>query len=272
MAAKINKSDIKNLPEGAKIQGKYVFFRYSYSENGKQKFERDHIGTVDGDQFIPNGYYLREKPTKKNRTPQNWSNPAKRKEAMEKASQLAAPTEPIDVPEQNPATCVGVTAVMMHLTYNTGLVDDVLRIFKGDVAKTLQALNLSMKTAIATEHAYWSKIDPSVHRLIESGSLLPSQVSDFLSDIGTRYQLAKEFEKCHLSRFEGNQFIALDGVRVSDHPVGEAGAHNEQPEGDNSSALSFLIDPTAGTSLLSYRSLPGHATMKDFVQLWRAPS
>ena len=60
--------NIKVLPEHAQYQrqGKtwYVYFPYCFSINGKREQERDCIGTLspDGREFLPNLYYVQEKP------------------------------------------------------------------------------------------------------------------------------------------------------------------------------------------------------------------
>ena len=73
-----NRSLVSGLPEGANVQVikgvPYVYFRYKWKDKtGKIKYSRDYLGIVDNGRFVPNDYYLRVRPTKKNRPEERWS-------------------------------------------------------------------------------------------------------------------------------------------------------------------------------------------------------
>ncbi|MCD8339647.1 MAG: hypothetical protein LUC43_05540 [Burkholderiales bacterium] len=80
-----DKSKVHNLPAHAQIQTIrgtiYVYFAYCFSINGKRKQERDYIGVIDTDamKFVPNGFFLREKPSFQHRALSRWKDPDKRK-------------------------------------------------------------------------------------------------------------------------------------------------------------------------------------------------
>ena len=89
MPEKLDKSQIIGLPEGASIQfikGKwYVYFAYSFKIGDNRYQERDYIGTIEGNKFIPNDYYIDHHPDKKHRPLRKWKNPEKAKKEQAKA-------------------------------------------------------------------------------------------------------------------------------------------------------------------------------------------
>ncbi|MDO4937806.1 MAG: hypothetical protein Q4E62_07810 [Sutterellaceae bacterium] len=70
-----------------------MYFAYNYRLDGVNKQERDYLGTVVDNVFVPNDYYKYAKPTKDNRPVERWSNPEKRKLEEEK---LAAKSKTSD--------------------------------------------------------------------------------------------------------------------------------------------------------------------------------
>ncbi len=99
----IDKSKVKNLPAHAQIQpveGRiYAYFAYCFSIKGKRKQERDYIGTIDPRTmtFIPNGFFLREKPSFHQRALSRWRDPDKRKREENKKLRKGTKKEALTV-------------------------------------------------------------------------------------------------------------------------------------------------------------------------------
>lgn len=90
MTAKIRHEDVAGLPEGASIaRNRYVYFSYSYRENGRVKTEKDYLGVVEDMVFVPNDYYLRVHPSKHNRPLENWKTEELRQKAAERMKKAA---------------------------------------------------------------------------------------------------------------------------------------------------------------------------------------
>lgn len=70
---KLDKNKVKGLPPHAQVQkmsGFYrVYFQYAYHVNKEKRTERDYLGKVDEAtmEFVPNAYFLLEKPVFENR-------------------------------------------------------------------------------------------------------------------------------------------------------------------------------------------------------------
>ena len=82
-----DRSVVKGLPEGSSVQVikgvPYVYFRYQWKDStGKVKYARDYLGTVEDNQFIPNDYYLRLRPTKNQRPQERWSQAQRKQMAV----------------------------------------------------------------------------------------------------------------------------------------------------------------------------------------------
>ncbi|MDO5532857.1 hypothetical protein [Sutterella sp.] len=112
----IDKSSIEGLPEGAFLQRNgahlYVYFKFSFmekvaeegeekgSEEGAgepgekprvktvEKTERDYIGKVIDGKFVPNAYYLREKPVAGQRPDWRWKSMAQRVKSLRERNGL----------------------------------------------------------------------------------------------------------------------------------------------------------------------------------------
>ena len=88
MPEKLDKSQVIGLPEGAAIQfikdKWYVFFAYCYRLGEKRYQERDYIGTIKDNEFVPIDYYI-DPPDRKRRSLKNWKNPEKAKIERDRA-------------------------------------------------------------------------------------------------------------------------------------------------------------------------------------------
>lgn len=87
---KIHKSQVVGLPPHAHLQYlagvPRVYFQYAYTIDGKKYTERDYLGSVDTLtlEFIPNAYYMREKPVFENRPIHRYKNEKKRIREIER--------------------------------------------------------------------------------------------------------------------------------------------------------------------------------------------
>lgn len=81
---KIHKSQVIGLPPHAQMQYMAgvprVYFQYAYTIEGKKYTERDYLGVADELtlEFVPNAYYMREKPVFENRPIHRYKNEKKR--------------------------------------------------------------------------------------------------------------------------------------------------------------------------------------------------
>ena len=87
-----HKDEIAGLPEGAAVQGKddaptrYAYFGYNFrTAEGKLKQERDYLGIVKNNVFIPNLYYETFHPVKYPRDPSRWKDKDRRARAEKEA-------------------------------------------------------------------------------------------------------------------------------------------------------------------------------------------
>lgn len=74
---------ITGLPEHALLQKNgnkiYVFFSYDWRTQGSKFQEKDYIGQVIDNRFVPNDDYLLNRYEKKDRPLHKWKDPEKRK-------------------------------------------------------------------------------------------------------------------------------------------------------------------------------------------------
>ncbi|MGN1209723.1 MAG: hypothetical protein ACI4SV_05435, partial [Duodenibacillus sp.] len=283
-------STVKGLPAGAGIQtvkGKrYVFFTYSFRSEGRIKQERDYIGTVDeNDCFVPNHYYTTAKPTRAHRDPTRWKDPVKRAQALGGVTAVQSPEEKppkkspsadfdgrdFDLPKGT-ARCVGPSALAVVLLYKSGLIEDLGRIFSGDVDTVVRFVNAGVSLALGAGPLYADASDRDFHQFVGlRGSSMPDFAS-FRKAAEEAGRLSEVLTAARLRRVSGEALLSLDGSfgeglefsvlasAVDGRPVGvrlrtdaaKAPAPGE-PRSDASDACRLPVIP--GTGALSEETL-----------------
>ena len=281
--SKINKDDIKGLPDKAAIQtvrGKtYVFFAYCYNLDGKRFQERDYIGTVNANlEFVPNDYYIDHQPVRDKRPLRNWTNPKKAeieraKAEAANASRSSRKSQPAETePFERSA---GATAVAVKILQETGLAKDVLDVLDGNAAEAIACLNIGMHAALTGRPTYLASEESYVQKFIGSGCPDSQRASELHARLGRRDSLDMAIAKKRCARLGEDELLALDGTRLdceSDNI--ELSAQGKRKNGTYGRQINFsvLFNATRGEAL-SYRAYAGNfndvCTLDDFRSIWR---
>ena len=285
-----DRSVVKGLPEGSSVQVikgvPYVYFRYQWKDStGKVKYARDYLGTVEDNQFIPNDYYLRLRPTKNQRPQERWSQAQRKQMAVsaisnDRSEQGNTDKQQADCvkPEGEIQTkSIGVTALAAAILDTNGMIDDALDMFGGDVNTVTQLLNIAMGAAITAKPTYLSA-DESRVQLFFGNQLCPTspRASELHQKIGDKLDLSARISKRRIARLGESPLLALDGSRI------DCGSKNiiEAVVGRRKNGLyaaqinfSLLVDASTGAPV-GYRYFSGTtndvSTLEDFTTIWNA--
>ena len=274
-----DRSLVKDLPAGANVQMikevPYVFFRYRWrDESGVQKQARDYIGIIENNQFIPNDYYLRLKPTKEKRPEERWEK-SRRKQ---KAVQAIQPAEPEDEEPSDVRTkSVGVTALAAAILRESGMIQDVLQIFGGDVKLAQRVLNLALGAAITAKPTYLSADESKVQMFFNDMKCPTSpRASELHKGIGETLDLSAKISRERIKRLKSRPLLALDGSRIdcnSDNIIDSAVGKKKDGSFGPQINFSLLVDAQFG-SPVGYRWFAGStndvSTLEDFTHIWNA--
>lgn len=271
----IDRAKVKNFPEGARIQVikdvPYVYFRYAWkNDEGKLKYSRDYLGTIEDNVFVPNEYYLRVRPTKDNRPEERWSV----KSRKQKAAQIVNQKSPTDSTEIV-AKSVGVTALAAGILHENGMVEDVKELFEGDVAKATKLLNIALGAAITAKPTYLSADEAKVQWFMGKGVCPTSpRASEIHWDAGKSLDLSARISKKRISRLKNQPMLALDGSRLDcNSPNILEAALGKKKDGTFGPQINFslLVDAEQGIPV-GYRWFSGVtqdiSTLEDFTSLW----
>lgn len=280
----VDRESIKGFPAKAEAQRRgdkiYVYFSYTYSVEGKRYDERDHLGTVVNNEFVPNDYYLRLKPVKEKRPLENWKNETKRKREKERlnlnkksavvpSNKEAAKLD--ELPDFPRELCVGSTALMLKCLEEDGMIQDVGVTLNGNVTNTVNCINLGVLYAVTNQATYLGADESNLQKFIGwKGCLTSQRASELHCEIGSDSELPVRMGKRRVRHLEPGHLLALDGTRVncqSDN-ISQA-AIGKDKKGGFSSQINFsmLFNTTIG-STICYRSYSGNThdsnTLEDF--------
>ena len=286
-----NRSLVSGLPEGANVQVikgvPYVYFRYKWKDKtGKIKYSRDYLGIVDNGRFVPNDYYLRVRPTKKNRPEERWSVEQRREMAV------VAVTQQPDAGSGVPAThgsgsgsgnfdiwtkSVGVTSLAASILAENGMIDDVVTLFDGDTVLATRILNIAIGAAITAKPTYLSA-DESAVQMFLGNQKCPSspRASEIHAKIGAKLDLSARISQLRIARLRNKPLLALDGSRIecnSDNILDAVVGRTKDGQYASQINYSLLVDASRGDPV-GYRYFAGStndiATVEDFTHLWNA--
>ena len=285
--------EIKGLPEGARIQtvrGKrYVFFSYSFSSNGKRKQERDYIGTVSDDNvFQPNYYYTSMHPVRSRRSADRWRDETKRAKVQrqldeeKRVREQAAKTEREErnkygdfaLPAEG-ARCVGLTALVIAMLYQSQMVRDVcVSIFGGKVDATVKLINLVVHLVISSDPTYLASNESRLQCFIGGGCLTSPRASEFFAAVGANLSCSEKICKARAKRLAEGSILVLDGTRIncdSEHIVVSAIGKDKQETYCSQINFSMLANASDG-QLVGYRYYAGNindvSTLSDMRAIW----
>lgn len=289
MAKNFNKPGVKNLPEGASSQfhkGQkqwYVFFPYCFNIDGKRFQERDYIGKIVGDEFVPNAYYIDHHPDKDHRPLHRWKHPEKARREREKAEKLklgeAASKRPVEDYRDGETyeKSVGASALVMKCLYGNGTVrhlgNDALG---GDVRMTADTLNVAIHTATTRRPNYLAEDDSFVTKYVGKGCPSSQRISELHTRLGSIPQLEEKLSAGLCSELSKDDLLALDGTKVDCNSKGiDLSALGKRKDGTYGTQITFstLFNATTGRSL-GYRLYAGNLhdvrTLEDYMHLWEA--
>ena len=285
MPEKLDKSQVIGLPEGAAIQfikdKWYVFFAYCYRLGEKRYQERDYIGTIKDNQFVPNDYYIDHHPDRKHRPLKKWKNPEKAKIERAKAEEALqnakiVQSRPKDFAKNEPfELSVGASALLMQSLYSSGMVEDLGKVaLDGNVTLTTHCINLALHTAVTQKATYLARDESCAIKFIGKGCLTSQRASELHQKLGAIDGLEFKLGKARSARLSEGDLLALDGTRLdcsSDNiSLAEVGKRKDGTYGKQLN-FSVLFNATTG-QCLSYRlysgNCPDNLTMSDFRQLW----
>ena len=296
----IDRTIIKDLPPKACVQRRSdgmisAYFAYNYRIDGVNKQERDYLGIVVDNQFIPNDYYKYAKPTKENRPIERWSNPIKRKIEEEKllakarskdkpvqtpaddtskASKLA---ESLDTPPTDHKTIsVGATYILMLCLNADDMIKDIARALKYDVKSTIDSINLGLQAAITNDPTYMAEYDAGLQKYIGwQGCLSSQRASELHQKLGAMSDLSIALGKQRAKRTKKGDLIALDSTRIacqSDNIVKAQKGKSKKGTFEKQVSISLLFNAATG-STISYRTYAGNTndckTLEDVRALWK---
>ena len=249
------------------------------------KYARDYLGTVEDNQFIPNDYYLRLRPTKNHRPQERWSQAQRKQMAV---SAISNDQSEQGNTEKQQADCVkpegeiqtksiGVTALAAAILDTNGMIDDALAVFGGDVNTVTQLLNIAMGAAITAKPTYLSA-DESRVQLFFGNQLCPTspRASELNQKIGDKLDLSARISKRRIARLGERPLLALDGSRIdcSSKNIIEA-VVGRRKNGLYAPQINFslLVDASTGAPV-GYRYFSGTtndvSTLEDFTTIWNA--
>ena len=282
MPEKLNKSQVIGLPEGAAIQfikdKWYVFFAYCYRLGEKRYQERDYIGTIKGNEFVPNDYYIDHRPDREHRPLKNWKNPEKAKIERAKAEQALqsdkiVQSHPKDFARNEPfELSVGASALLMQSLYSSGMVEDLGKAaLNGNVTLTTHCINLALHTAVTRKAAYLTGDESCAVKFVGKGCLTSRRASELLRKLGSIGGLEFKLGKARGRRFSMGDLLALDGIRLDCSLDNVSPAEEGMRKEGGQLNFSVLFNATAG-QCLTYRlysgNCPDNLTMSHFRQLW----
>lgn len=300
-----HKDEIAGLPEGAAVQGKddaptrYAYFGYNFrTAEGKLKQERDYLGIVKNNVFIPNLYYETFHPVKYPRDPSRWKDRDRRaraeKEALEAqqvqqaAAEKAAAEQKATEEKQkadsekyhdfnlpvNGGRCVGLTAVAIAFLYKNSMIEYLQRFVLKDVDDVINVVNLAVFYAATAKATYLAEAESKVQQFVGSGCLSSPRTSEFFERIGINLDLSTKITAARIRHLKPGSLLAFDGTRIDCHSqqIGLA-AVGKTKDGlfDSQINFSMLVDAKEG-SPVGYRTFAGNindlSTMSDFRTIW----
>lgn len=289
----VDRTKIKGLPPKSNVQrhddGKqYVYFNYGYRMDGKVKQERDYLGIVENNLFIPNDYYKYAHPIKEMRPIDRWKNPRKRAIEQAKLDAAKAATagvpEPVSEvaakydtpPEGRIQVAIGGTAVLFMCLLEDGMVLDVAEALGFDLKMTVDSLNLGLHAAMTYDPTYLASLSKCAMKFLGwRGCPTSQRASELHQSLGAITDLPITLGKLRASHTNEGDLLALDSTRIncySQKIIKAQTGKSKHGTFEQQVNMSMLFNATTG-SPVCYRLYGGNTndvkTMEDFRALWK---